>query len=58
MLRLINLSFQGFNVFLKTEDGVKSLWLNSKETILVPERYISEQIKRMVQKKLFKLEGI
>lgn len=57
MMKLTNTGFQGFNIFLLTPNGPKSFWINPKEVILLQESTISDQIRRMVQKKLFRLEG-
>jgi len=56
MIKLINLSHQGFDVFLTTPEGPKSLWVHAKEAILIPAECVSEQIRRLVQKKVFRLE--
>lgn len=58
LLKLINLSYQGFNIFLTTESGSKSFWLTPKDTVLIPESTVSDQIKKMVKKRLLKLERV
>jgi len=58
MVRLINLSLQGFNIFLKTPTGPSSFWLTPKETVMIQESNVSDQIKRMVKRRLLKLERV
>lgn len=58
MIKLINLSRQGFNIFLKTDNGSKSFWLTPKETILIAENTVSSQIKKMVNKNILKIERV
>jgi len=58
MVRLINLSLQGFNIFLKTPTGPSSFWLIPKETVMIQESNVSDQIKRMVKRRLLKLERV
>lgn len=49
---------QGFNIFLNTENGSQSFWLTPKDSVLIPEHTVSEQIKKMVKKRLLKLERV
>lgn len=58
LVKLVNLSLQGFNVFLITDSGAKSFWLTPKESVLIPQEGISSQIKKMIKKKLLKLERV
>jgi len=56
LYKLINLSLQGFNIFLKTPRGPDSFWLKPKESVIIEESSVSDQIKKMVRKHLLKLE--
>lgn len=58
LVKLVNLSLQGFNVFLTTDSGSRSFWLTPKESVLIPESSVSGQIKRMIKKRLLKLERV
>lgn len=58
MVKLINLSLQGFNIFIKTPSGPSSFWLTPKESVLIQESSVSEQIKKMIKKRLLKLERV
>jgi len=42
-----NYSLQGLNVLLNTEKGPVFRWLEPRQSIVVPEDYISEQAKTM-----------
>jgi len=56
--KLTNLSLQGFNIFLKTSYGPKSIWLKPKESVIIEEASISQQIKRMTKRHFLKLERV
>lgn len=58
LVKLVNLSLQGFNIFLVTDLGAKSFWLTPKESVMIPENGVSSQIKKMIKKKLLKLERV
>lgn len=58
LIKLVNLSRQGFNIFLTTDSGSKSFWLTPKESVLISESNVSGQIKKMIKKKLLKLERV
>lgn len=58
MYKLVNLSLQGFNIFIKTPHGPSSFWLTPKESVLIEQDAISQQIKKMVKKHLLKLERV
>lgn len=57
-VKLVNLSRQGFNIFINSNSGSKSFWLTPKESVLIPEDGVSAQIKKMIKKKLLKLERV
>lgn len=58
LIKLVNLSRQGFNIFLLSESGSKSFWLTPKESVMIPETSVSSQIKKMIKKKILKLERV
>jgi predicted transcriptional regulator len=58
LVKLVNLSLQGFNIFLVTDSGPKSFWLTPKESVMISENNVSSQIKKMIKKKLLKLERV
>lgn len=47
-----NYSVQGLFVILQTPDGNKQEWLEPKQSIKVPEAYISQQIKNLHRRRL------
>jgi predicted transcriptional regulator len=58
LIKLVNLSLQGFNIFLVTDSGPKSFWLTPKESVMIPESSVSSQIKKMIKKKILRLERV
>lgn len=58
LYKLINLSLQGFNIFLNPPGENNSFWLKPKESVMVHESHVSEQIKRMVKRRILKLERV
>jgi hypothetical protein len=52
-----NDSLQSFSVFFKTENGAKEKWLKPGESIVVPESYITEQIKTLHRRRVFKISN-
>jgi len=58
MFKLVNLSRQGFNIFLLSDIGPTSFWLTPKESVLIAESSVSGQIKKMVKKKILRLERV
>jgi hypothetical protein len=55
MKLITNNSLQAFTIFLKTEKGVKEKRLFPKESIVVPETYVSEQIQTLHKRRLLKI---
>lgn len=58
LVKLKNQALQGFNIFLQTSSGTKSFWLTPKESVMIEESSISQQIKNMVRKHLLKIERL
>jgi hypothetical protein len=50
-----NDSLQTFNVFFNTEKGCLEKSLKPGESIVVPDTYITEQIKILHRRKIFKI---
>jgi len=50
-----NDSLQSFTVYMLTENGVKEKWFKPGEFLVVPEAYISDQIKTLQRRRLFKI---
>lgn len=47
-----NDSFQGLEVYFITETGVKSYWLAPKESVVVPNPYISKIVHSLQRRKM------
>jgi hypothetical protein len=58
LVKLKNQALQGFNIFIVTNSGTKSFWLTPKESVMIEESSISQQIKNMVRKNLLKIERV
>jgi hypothetical protein len=55
MKRIQNDSLQTFAIYLMTESGEKELYLRPKDSIVVPQSYITEQVKNLQRRRLFKI---
>lgn len=53
-----NDSLQSFTVFFNTEKGCKEKWLRPGESIVVPDNYITEQIKTLHRRRIFKISNV
>jgi hypothetical protein len=52
-----NNSLQSFTIFFNTEKGCKEKWIKPGESIVVPDAYITEQIKTLHRRRLFKISN-
>ena len=52
-----NNSLQAFTVFFSTEKGCKEKWLRAGESIVVPDTYITEQLKTLHRRRIFKISN-
>ena len=52
-----NDSLQAFTVFFSTEKGCKEKWMRAGESIVVPETYITEQIRTLHRRRIFKISN-
>jgi hypothetical protein len=52
-----NNSLQSFTIFFNTEKGCKEKWIKPGESIVVPDSYITEQIKTLHRRRLFKISN-
>jgi len=52
-----NDSLQAFTIYFSTETGCKEKWMSPGETIVVPGSYITEQIKTLHRRKIFKISN-
>jgi len=57
MKSITNNSLQSFDVFLMTERGIETVWMTPKKTIVVPESYITDQIKNCAKRRIFKIKN-
>lgn len=55
MKNVKNDSLQGFTIFFRTEKGCKEVYLAPNESIVVPDHYVSDQVKTLVKRRLFKI---
>lgn len=58
LIKLVNNSRQGFHVFLVTDSGPSSFWFKPKDSVLIPENQMSNQIRKMIKKKILRLERV
>jgi|TARA_R110000796_G_scaffold252488_1_gene387093 hypothetical protein len=52
-----NDSLQSFTVYFNTEKGCKEKWLEPGQSIAVPDSYVTEQIRTLHRRKLFKISN-
>ena len=52
-----NNSLQAFTVFFNTEKGCKEKWLKAGESIIVPDAYITEQLRTLHRRRIFKISN-
>ena len=52
-----NDSLQSFAVYFQTEKGCKERYMQPGESIVVPESYITEQIKTLHRRRIFKISN-
>lgn len=52
-----NDSLQAITVFFNTDKGCKERWMQPGETIVVPENYITEQIKTLHRRRVFTISN-
>ena len=57
MKRVKNDSLQSFTIFFNTEKGCKEKWIQPGESIVVPESYITEQIKTLHRRRIFTISN-
>jgi len=50
-----NDSLQAFSVYFMTEEGAKEKRLKPGQSIVVPENYITEQLRTLQRRRLFKI---
>lgn len=58
MKLITNNSLQAFTIFLLTEKGTKEKRLAPKESIAVPENYLSAQVQTLHKRRILKITQI
>jgi hypothetical protein len=52
-----NDSLQAFTVYFNTEKGCKEMWMKPGETLVVPNSYITEQLKTLQRRRIFNISN-
>jgi len=52
-----NESLQAFSIFFRTEKGCEEKLMTPGETLMVPDHYITEQIKTLQRRRVFKISN-
>jgi len=55
MKAIKNDSLQAFTIYFQTEKGCKEKWMQPGETLVVPEHWITEQLKTLHRRRIFKI---
>lgn len=58
MKKVKNTSLQGFDVYFQTEKGLKSFYFPPNHSKIVPDTYLTEQVKLLQIRRLFKITNI
>ncbi len=58
MKQIKNTSLQSWNIYLQTEEGVKSFYLTPEQTITVPASYITDDVIRYQQRNLISIKNV
>ncbi len=57
MKSLTNHSLQRLEVFFRTQKGPKRTWIMPKETIVIPESFISKQVRVLAERRMIKIKN-
>jgi len=52
-----NNCLQSFSVYFNTEKGCKEVWMEPGKSLVVPDGYITEQIKTLHRRRMFKISN-
>ena len=58
MIKVQNKSTQSFEVYFMTEAGAKAIWITPGKSIVVPEGYITDQVRTMQTRRILNLTNI
>jgi hypothetical protein len=57
MKSITNTSLQSFEIFLSTDNGATTYWLKPNETISVPSKYLTEQVKTLAKRRHLRVQN-
>jgi len=57
MKSIKNEALQRLELYLTTDKGTKRIWLMPRDTIVVPNAYLSEQIKNLSQRRILTVKN-
>ena len=57
MKSIKNDSMQSFTVYFQTEKGCKEKWMKPGETVVVPDQYVTEQLRTLHRRRIFKISN-
>jgi len=57
MKSIKNDSMQSFTVYFQTEKGCKEKWMKPGETLVVPDKYVTEQLRTLHRRRIFKISN-
>jgi len=52
-----NNSLQAFTVYFNTEKGCKEVWMTPGKSLVVPDNYVTEQVKTLHRRRIFKISN-
>jgi len=57
MKSIKNDSMQSFTVYFQTEKGCKEKWMKPGEILVVPDKYVTEQLRTLHRRRIFKISN-
>ena len=52
-----NDSLQTFTVYFNTEKGCKEVWMKPGQSLVVPDHYVTEQLKTLHRRRIFNISN-
>ena len=52
-----NDSLQSFTIFFQTEKGCREVWMTPGISVVVPDAYITEQVRTLHRRRVFKISN-
>ena len=57
MKSVTNDSLQRLEIYLTTNQGIKRMWLNTRETMVVPSSFLSSQVHNLSERRMLTIRN-